>query len=99
MTATIWPASGFSLRLPSLACSSDQYSMSNMSASSIDLEASERFRVRDRLDRGLGEVGGDAGVLRGAAETKKAEPGHQHHARQRIEHFLPPPTRALLLSK
>src|SRR6266481_5653773 len=34
--AAIWPASGNSFATPSLACSSDQYSQSNMSASEID---------------------------------------------------------------
>src|SRR5580704_16962898 len=34
--AATWPASGSSLAAPSLACSSDQYSQSNMSASEID---------------------------------------------------------------
>ncbi len=33
VTATTWPASGLALALPSLACSSDQYSISKVSAS------------------------------------------------------------------
>jgi hypothetical protein len=33
--AAIWPASGFSFALPSLACSAGQYSQSNMSASEM----------------------------------------------------------------
>ena len=36
VTTATWPASGFSTALPSFACSSDQYSISNNSASGSD---------------------------------------------------------------
>ena len=52
------------------------------------LEAADRFGVGDGLDRGFGEVGGDARILLRAAEAEQAEPRHQHDARQRIEHLL-----------
>ena len=52
------------------------------------LEAADRLGVGDGFDRGLGEVGGDPRVLLAAAESEQADPGHQHHARRRIEHGL-----------
>ena len=52
------------------------------------LEAADRLGVGDGRDRGLGEIGGDAGVLGGAAESVEAEPRHQHDAGQGIDHFL-----------
>ena len=36
----------------------------------------------------LGDVGGDRGVLGAASEAEEAEPRHQDHARQRVEHEL-----------
>ena len=58
-----WRASDFSFDLPSLACSSDQYSTSNMSNSLMRLVFADRFGVGDHRDRVLGDVGGDGGVL------------------------------------
>ena len=52
------------------------------------LEAADGFGVGDGRNRGLGEVGGDLRVLLAAAEPEQADAGHQHHARQRIEHGL-----------
>ena len=52
------------------------------------LVAPGRFGIRDGLDRGLGEIGGDARVLLRAAEPEQAEPRHQHDARHRIEALL-----------
>ena len=52
------------------------------------LVAPGRFGIRDGLDRGLGEVGGDARVLLRTAEPEQSEPRHQHDARHRIEALL-----------
>ena len=62
--------------------------MSNMSASVIDWKSADRLGVGDGRDRGLGEIGGDAGVLGRAAEPEEAEPRHQHDAGQGIDHRL-----------
>ena len=83
--AAICPASGSSLRSPSLACSSGQYSPSNMSASEIDSNWPMRFGIADHGHPFLGDVGGDGGVAFGAAETEQAQPRHQHDAGQGIE--------------
>ncbi len=86
--AAIWPASGNSLAPPSLACSSDQYSQSNMSASEIDSKrptASASVMVATAASARSAAM---RGVLARAAEPEQAEPRHQHHPRQRIEHRL-----------
>ena len=63
-------------------------------------EAADRLGVGDGLDRGFGEVGGDARVLLAAAEPEQAEAGHQDHARAAGSSIvLLPPTRALLRAK
>ena len=49
------------------------------------LEAADRLRIGDALDRGFGDVGGDAGVALGAAEAEQAEARHQHDAGAGIE--------------
>ena len=49
------------------------------------LEAADRFRVRNRFDRGLGEIGSDPRVFAGAAKSVEAKPWDQHDAGQRIE--------------
>ena len=85
MTSAIWPASGFSTALPSLACSSDQYSISNSSASRQRLEAADRLGVGHGRDPAFGEIGGDRGVLGAAPETEQPEPRHQDHPRRRVE--------------
>ena len=85
VTTAIWPASGFSAAWPSLACSSDQYSMSNRSASLTDsnrptASASVTVSIVD-----LGDVGGDRGVPGAAAEPEEPEPRHQDDPRHRVE--------------
>ena len=59
-----------------------------MSASEMQLIFADRFGVGDHLDRVLGDVGGDGGVLGGGAEAEQADARHQDHARQRIEFLL-----------
>src|SRR6185312_1636087 len=49
-------------------------------------ESAGCFRVGDRLDRRLGEVGGDLRVLLRAAETVEADARNQRDTRRRIEH-------------
>ncbi len=49
------------------------------------LVAADGFGVGDDLDRVLGEIGGDGGVLRRAPKTEQADARHQHHARHGIE--------------
>ena len=88
VTTATWPASGFSATAPSFACSSDQYSMSNMSASEIDSKrpiasASVMVSIADSARSAAMR----ASLLR-AAETEQAEPRHEHDARQRIERPL-----------
>ena len=82
--------------LPSLACSSDQYSRSNMSSSADRLEAADRFGVGDGLDRGFGEVGGDARVLLRRPSPNRPTPGTSTTRGTGSSSFLMPPTRALL---
>ena len=48
------------------------------------LEAADRFRTRDGLDRALGEVRRDACVLLAAAQPEQAEARNEHDARQRV---------------
>ena len=88
VTTATWRASGFSAALPSLACSSDQYSTSNMIGFADGLVGADGFGIGDDLDRVLGDVGGDGRVLGGGAEAEEADARHQHHARQRIEFDL-----------
>ena len=85
--------------LPSLACSSDQYSTSNMSASRDRLEAADRLGVGDGLDRGFGEVGGDARVLGrcGRARTGRAPAPARRGAADRACCLLPPHARVVAL--
>ena len=85
VTSATWRASGFSAALPSLACSSDQYSMSNRSASPSGSKRPIASASVIDCDGVLGDVGGDGRVLRGSAQPEQPQPGHQHHARQRIE--------------
>ena len=99
VTAAICPASGNSLRAPSLACSSGQYSQSNISASEIDSNLPIASRIADALDPRLRDIGGDDGVCLAAAETEQAKPRHQHDAGQGIELALDMPTRLLLRAK
>src|SRR6185437_7594672 len=49
------------------------------------LEAADRLGGGHRLDRALGEVGGDRRVLGAAAEAEEAEPRDQGDPRHRIE--------------
>ena len=59
-----------------------------MSASGIELEAADRFRIGDGLDRGLRQVGGDARFFLGPPEAEQPEPRHQRDTRQWIERLL-----------
>ena len=83
--AAIWPASGGSLRAPSLACSSGQYSTSNISASEIDSNRPIASASATPSIHCFGDVGGNDGVLLGAAEAEQAEAGNQDDAGQGIE--------------
>ena len=47
------------------------------------LVGAEPLGIGHHLDRGLGEVGRDLGVLRRVADAEQAEPRHQHDARHR----------------
>ena len=49
------------------------------------LVAADGLGVGDDLDRVLGEVGGDRGVLRRAAQAEQADARHQHDARAAVE--------------
>ena len=77
VTIATWRASTFSAALPSLACSSDQYSMSNISASEIGSIAADRFGVGDHRDGVFGDIGRDGGVLRRGAEPEQAHALHR----------------------
>ena len=87
ITAT-WRASDFSFDLPSLACSSDQYSTSNMSIFADAAIFADGLGVGDHGDGILGDVGGDGGVLGGGADAEHAHARHQDHARQGIQFLL-----------
>jgi hypothetical protein len=49
------------------------------------LVAADRFGIGDDADRVLGKVGGNARVLRRAAEAEQADARHEHDARRRVE--------------
>ncbi len=49
-------------------------------------KTSDRFRIGNRLDGGLGKVGCDTRVPLRTPQPEHPEAGHQHDARQRIEH-------------
>src|SRR5262249_55845674 len=83
VTTAIWPASGSSFAAPSFACSSDQYSQSNMSASEID---SKRPMASASVMVSTAASARSAATL--ASFLEQAEPGHKHHAGQGIEHRL-----------
>jgi hypothetical protein len=52
------------------------------------LEAADALGIGDHLDRGLGQVGGDARVLGTGAEREQADARHQDDARRRVELLL-----------
>ena len=87
-------------RLPSFACSSDQYSMSNMSASEMRLEAADRLGVGDRLDRGFArDRRRSRRPSRCAPRPNSPRPGTSTTRGSGSSVFLVPPARALLRAK
>ncbi len=92
MTAT-WPASGFSAARPSLACSSDQYSMSNICASEIDLKRPiASASVMAATAHSARSAAMPASLLSGRGRTDQGRERVRRGAG--IERCLMPPTRA-----
>ena len=88
VTTATWRAKRFSAALPSLACSSDQYSTSNMSSSEIgryELMRSASVMTSTVFSAMSAAI---AASFAEAPSAEKADARHKDHARERIELFL-----------
>ena len=84
--AATWPASGSSFALTELDLLRRPILAVEHVSFADRLEAPDGLGVGNGVNGAFCYIGGDAGVPLAAAETEEAEPGHQNHARQRIEH-------------